>query len=71
MGEKASANIKGNTKIIIDIAIIYYITQFKHSESLLFPKTVITNIKKYQISSRTVRFGTGNKTTGNKFKSRE
>jgi hypothetical protein len=34
-------------KILIDIAIIYYITEFKHPEISIFRNTAITNIRKY------------------------
>jgi hypothetical protein len=36
-------------KILIDIAIIYYITELEHSEVSLFWNTAVTNIAKYQV----------------------
>jgi hypothetical protein len=41
-------------KIVIDIAIIYYITQFKHPEISIFRNTAVRNTRKYQ--TRVIRF---------------
>jgi hypothetical protein len=37
-----------NQKILIDIAIIYYITEFTHPEISIFRNTAVTNIRIYQ-----------------------
>jgi hypothetical protein len=42
-------NFGEHLKILIDISIIYYITQFKHSEISIFRKTAVMNNRKYQI----------------------
>jgi hypothetical protein len=39
----------------LGFTIIYYITQYKHSDGLIFRKTAVTNIKKYKVYSRYVR----------------
>jgi hypothetical protein len=36
-------------KILIDIAIIYYITELEHSEISIFGNTAVKKIRKYQI----------------------
>jgi hypothetical protein len=41
-------NFGEHLKILIDIAIIYYITEFKHPEISIFRNTAVTNIRKYQ-----------------------
>jgi hypothetical protein len=35
-------------KILIYIAVIYYITEFRHPEISIFRNTAVTNIRKYQ-----------------------
>jgi hypothetical protein len=35
-------------EILMDIVIIYYITEFKHPEISIFRNTAITNIRKYR-----------------------
>jgi hypothetical protein len=47
-------------KILIYMTIIYSITQYKHSDSLIFRKTVVTNIKKYKVYSMYVRLASRN-----------
>jgi hypothetical protein len=37
-----------NLKMLIDIAIIYYITEFMHLDISIFGNTAVTNIRKYQ-----------------------
>jgi hypothetical protein len=41
-------NFGEHLKILTDIAIIYYITEFKHPEISIFRNTAVTNIRKYQ-----------------------
>jgi hypothetical protein len=45
---------------LIDIAIIYYITEFKRPEISIFRNTAVTNIRKYY-TSRIVQLGNRNK----------
>jgi hypothetical protein len=41
-------NFGEHLKILIYIAVIYYITEFKHPEISIFRNTAVTNIRKYQ-----------------------
>jgi hypothetical protein len=43
-------NFEEHLKMLIDTAIIYYITEFKHSEISIFPNTALRNIRKYPTS---------------------
>jgi uncharacterized protein YbcV (DUF1398 family) len=41
-------NFGKHLKILMDTAIIYYITEFKQPEISIFRNTAVTNIRKYQ-----------------------
>jgi hypothetical protein len=41
-------NFGEHYKIVLDIAIIYYISEFKYPEISIFRNTAVTNIRKYQ-----------------------
>jgi hypothetical protein len=54
VGAKHGASIKTRImtfgrRISQNIAIIYYITEFKHPKSSIFRNTAVTNIRKYLI----------------------
>jgi hypothetical protein len=42
-------NFGEHLKMLIDNAIIYYITEFKHSENSIFRYTALTNIRRKYI----------------------
>jgi hypothetical protein len=50
---------RGTVENFIDITIIYYIAQLKHSDCLIFRKSTVTNIRKWHVAiySKFVRLG--------------